>query len=187
MAYSEEELDQLKRIKAANPENKLVRREIAIDSRREDAPLHHRFTWDDTLAGEKLRDIEAGEIIRTVQPILIETPNRPPVMFVPYVRDPDAAPDEQSYVSTVEIFNSEDRSLRRLEADLKFVEGNLNRAYAMAMGSGHMDVYIAFLTRMLNQAKGRGSGATSRRSKRLKKRRTGMNCFVEEESTGRVS
>jgi hypothetical protein len=36
-------------------------------SRPADAPLHHRFEWDDSIAGERYREVQAAQIIRSVK------------------------------------------------------------------------------------------------------------------------
>ena len=42
--------------------------EIVVDEARpEGAPLHERFEWDDEIAGEKYRIVQAQQLIRSVQ------------------------------------------------------------------------------------------------------------------------
>lgn len=42
--------------------------QIVVDEARpKAAPLHHRFEWDDAIAGEAYRCVQAGEIIRSVR------------------------------------------------------------------------------------------------------------------------
>lgn len=41
---------------------------IVVDEARDtDHPLHHRFEWDNSIAGEKYREIQAAQIIRSVK------------------------------------------------------------------------------------------------------------------------
>lgn len=40
---------------------------IVDESRAEDAPLHNRFEWDDTVAAEQYRFLQAARIIRSVR------------------------------------------------------------------------------------------------------------------------
>lgn len=48
-------------------------------SRPVDAPLHHRFEWDDSIAGEKYREVQAAQIIRSVKVTRITDTERGPV------------------------------------------------------------------------------------------------------------
>lgn len=40
---------------------------LVEEARPADAPLHGRFEWDDTIAGEKFRQHQAAELIRSVK------------------------------------------------------------------------------------------------------------------------
>ena len=42
---------------------------VVDESRPEDAPLHPAFEWDDSLAGERYRHIQAKDLIKTVEVI----------------------------------------------------------------------------------------------------------------------
>ena len=44
-------------------------------SRSEDAPLHNEFEWDDNVASEKYREIQAGRIIRSVSVKITQIPS----------------------------------------------------------------------------------------------------------------
>lgn len=48
-------------------------------SRPDDAPLHHRFEWDDSIAGERFREVQAAQIIRSVKVTRITDTERGPV------------------------------------------------------------------------------------------------------------
>lgn len=42
--------------------------ELVVDVAKDEShPLHHRFEWDDTIAGEKYRRSQASELIRSVE------------------------------------------------------------------------------------------------------------------------
>lgn len=45
--------------------------DVARDSRH---PLHNRFEWDDSVAGEKYRQVQASELIRSVKVKFAPTP-----------------------------------------------------------------------------------------------------------------
>lgn len=62
-----------------------------------DHPWHDRFEWDDSKAAHEHRLEQARTLIRSVK-VVITTDTRT-IQTVFYTRDPQAAPDEQGYVS----------------------------------------------------------------------------------------
>ena len=48
-------------------DNNLTPKGLVDVSRAEDAPLHDLFEWDDSIAGEKYREVQAGKIIRSIE------------------------------------------------------------------------------------------------------------------------
>lgn len=63
-------LDELRRIYS---ENGTLTPQMVVDAARPDeAPLHDRFEWDDSVAGEKYRLVQAGVLIRKAH-VKIET------------------------------------------------------------------------------------------------------------------
>ena len=40
---------------------------VVDEARSEEHPLHSRFEWDDAIAGEKYREVQAAELIRSVR------------------------------------------------------------------------------------------------------------------------
>lgn len=57
-AVAAEVMDRLAEEERLNPA------ELVEESRPEDAPLHSEFEWDDSVAAEKYRETQAGELIR---------------------------------------------------------------------------------------------------------------------------
>lgn len=71
---------------------RLTPRIVVDESRAKDAALHHRFEWDDDIAGEKYREVQAGQLIRSVKVSVITEPDRPPThirAFLPVHGDED--------------------------------------------------------------------------------------------------
>lgn len=69
-------------------------------------PWHDRFAWDDAVAGHNFRLYQARQVIREVR-VTRYTETR--VICAPaYVRDPNAAPREQGYVSILKIRSDEE-------------------------------------------------------------------------------
>ena len=48
-------------------DGKLVPKDLVDASRPKDAPLHNEFEWDDRIASEKYREVQAGYIIHSVR------------------------------------------------------------------------------------------------------------------------
>jgi hypothetical protein len=70
------------------------------------SPLHSAFTWDDAEAAEQYRLAQARVLLRRVR-VEIETGTR--LIRVPYfTRDPEAAPQEQGYLSLPRLKAQED-------------------------------------------------------------------------------
>lgn len=59
--------DQIEAIRASH--GRLTPELVVDEARNPDHPLHHRFDWDDVVAGEKWRRVQAGELIRSVRVI----------------------------------------------------------------------------------------------------------------------
>ena len=56
----------------------LTNENLVNASRPEDAPLHNEFEWDDTIAAEKYRNVQAGKMINLLA-VRIEEQNDEPV------------------------------------------------------------------------------------------------------------
>lgn len=47
---------------------------VVDEARPEGSPLHHRFEWNDGIAGERYRQVQASELIRSVKIIYSDQP-----------------------------------------------------------------------------------------------------------------
>lgn len=54
-------------------QGKLTPHEVVEASRPDDAPLHAAFEWDDEVAAERYREVQAGHIIRSIEVVIPET------------------------------------------------------------------------------------------------------------------
>ena len=52
--------------KSLEKDGKVIPKDLVDASRPQDAPLHKEFEWDDKVASEKYREVQAGYIIRSV-------------------------------------------------------------------------------------------------------------------------
>lgn len=71
-------------------------------------PLHSRFEWDDTVAGERWRISQAGELIRRVKIVYTDEPEREPRKARAFFSSAYAKPDapKGSYSPTTEIMEN---------------------------------------------------------------------------------
>jgi len=102
---------------------------VVDEARPETAPLHNRFEWDDALAGEAFRRVQAGELIRSVRiqyGIDPKTSERKYIRAFYAVREVDA--EKSGYVPTEEIVQDELATkilLKQCEREI----GDLRRKY----------------------------------------------------------
>ena len=62
-----------------NTDGVLTPAAVVDDARPEDAPLHSRFEWDDSVAGEQYRMVQARQLIRSVRVTVQPQPEASPV------------------------------------------------------------------------------------------------------------
>ena len=68
---------------------------LVVDTARpEDSPLHSHFEWDDGIAGEKYRQVQAAAMIRSVH-VRFEKPDGGNIRVRQYVVVPTVAPDSE--------------------------------------------------------------------------------------------
>lgn len=103
--------------------------------------LHDQFTWDADKAAHSWRLEQARTLIRSVKIVVkLETTQ---IRTVAYVRDPDAEPDEQGYVSTVSLAG--DRARSAVIAEFQRAGASMRRAKEIATALGlekEVDVII---------------------------------------------
>lgn len=95
-----------------------------------DSVLHPLFEWDDTLAARQHRILQARQIITSVR-VVITTENKK-ISTVYYVRDPDAEPLEQGYVSIDRLRTDKDLARESIVMEFSRASSYLQRAKAHA-------------------------------------------------------
>ena len=85
--------------------------DIVDESRPESAPLHPCFEWDDEVAAEKYREVQAGNLIRSIT-VVHETPTHEPVEVRAFVKP------LESYTPIEVVVNSEEQMTALLESAL---------------------------------------------------------------------
>lgn len=98
---------------------------------------HHRFVWDDAVAAHQHRLDQARTLIRSVR-YEVRHENRV-LSTVAYIRDPDAAGDEQAYVSVARLATDADRARSAVLAEFSRVASALKRARDLAAVLGVVD------------------------------------------------
>ena len=76
---------------------KLKRSDIVKRAENPKNPLHDYFDWDDAVAGQKWREEQAGQLVRSY--MLTITEETETYKIPAFVRDPDMEPHEQGYTS----------------------------------------------------------------------------------------
>ena len=118
---------------------------LVVDAARNpEHPLHTRFEWDDSIAAEQYRRVQAGELIRKVKVRYIETPNSEPQRvraFVP-VRQDDFGP--ANFVPVEQM--ADDMTARLVLRDFERALARLKAEY------GHLTQYAELLRRAADAA-----------------------------------
>lgn len=105
-------------------EGRLTQSELVNESRPEDAPLHKAFEWNDSVAAEKYRNVQAGQIIRSVEVVTqhIEKPTRAFVSI-------EVAPNKREY-HDIEVVMRQQSTRDRLLEELKREVAQIERKYS---------------------------------------------------------
>lgn len=115
----------------ANANDGRLRPVDVVDAARDAASvLHDQFEWSDAKAADEHRISQARSLIRAVRvQFTVETR----VIDAPYyVRDPNAAPDEQGYAALPRLLSDKDAARRAVIREFTVAEGALERARAVA-------------------------------------------------------
>lgn len=101
-------------------------RDVWVENRAQNAPLHDEFTWNDTLAADRWRDNEASHLIRHL--VRYENPDAEPVRaFVSVTREGDGRP---TYTAITRVLASpvlRDQMIQQAWADWKAFERKYQR------------------------------------------------------------
>lgn len=109
---------------------KITPREL-VEAARDDAnPLHDYFEWDDTVAGEKYREMQARALIRSCV-LKFKVENRR-VEVPRYVRDPDVDGTEQGYVEVARLRTEADSARDVMVKEFQRAASLITRARKLA-------------------------------------------------------
>lgn len=103
---------------------------VVADAENPDSILHNLFEWNDGIAAHYHRLAQARQIITSVR-VVITTENKK-ISTVYYVRDPDAAPLEQGYVSIDILKTDKDLAKESIVMEFSRASSYLQRAKAHA-------------------------------------------------------
>jgi hypothetical protein len=105
----------------------LTRRAFVDDAADENSPLHPLLEWNDAVAGDQYRLIQAGTIIRNVEYTYVTEKH---VTVAPvYMKNPD---ERSGYTTVAALRTDEDRARSALIAEFIAVRGRLVRARSIA-------------------------------------------------------
>lgn len=137
--------EELLAIRAANGGD-LTPQAVVDEARPESHPLHNRFEWDDTLAGEAYRRVQAAQLIRSVKVVYAETPEGEERKVRAWSSlNAAVEPETRGYAPTEELVQDEfarKSLLRQLEREIK----TLQRKY------GHLKEFGEIIASATEQA-----------------------------------
>jgi hypothetical protein len=134
-------------LQAIETEHGKVTAALVVEAARDpEHPWHDRIDWNDDTAAERWRLTQARALIRSVR---YERRTETRIIAAPaYVRDPDAMPHEQSYVSVATLRNDQDRARTALIGEFSRVASALRRAREIADALNLADEVRAMLTQI---------------------------------------
>jgi hypothetical protein len=127
---------------------------VVKDASNLDSPLHELFEWDDGIAGHKYRIEQARQVITSVRVVI--TTEHKAVSTVYYVRDPNAEPTEQGYVSLDKLRSNSDLARESIVMEFSRAASYLQRArvHAEALGMAEdVDALIADVQKFKEEIK----------------------------------
>lgn len=120
-----------KRLQKLAAAGKLTPEIVVADAKPIKSPLHGEFEWDDKIAGHKFRLGQARDMIASVR-VYIEVQTA--VLAAPfYIRDPDAASNEQGYESVANLRTDKDRARDALISEAGRAAAYMGRVRALAV------------------------------------------------------
>lgn len=131
---------------AAANDGRITPRLVVEDARDPESALHACFEWDDSVAGEKYRIMQARALIRSV-PLVIKE-NRVTIRSVAYVRDPESPPRDQGYVEVMKIKSDRDAAVEVLTSELRRSEAGFIRSRHLAVVLGMEEEVDEILERL---------------------------------------
>lgn len=115
---------------------------VVAEARPEDAPLHPTFEWDNGVAGEKYRLIQARTLIRAVQ---VVTDDEKPTTVYTYVPPPQPAGSGE-YHPTATIAQQVDRYALALSDAMRFLRSAQDRVDELKRAAGGQPDKVAAIT-----------------------------------------
>lgn len=120
----------------------LTPQDVVDDARPDESPLHHRFEWDDEVAGEAYRRVQAQQLIRSVKisfPESAPAPERRSVRAFSSIRNGGDDAASEGYAPTEEVVAT-DFGRKVLLRDLEREIASLKRKY------GHLKEFAALMS-----------------------------------------
>lgn len=111
---------------------------VVDEAREESSPLHHRFEWNDSVAGEKYRIIQAQQIIRSVRIDFTSASGEKNSLREFHAARESGVPERQGYLPVGEIVQ-DDLAFKILLRDLERDIAELKRKY------GHLQEFAEII------------------------------------------
>ena len=122
-------------IRALEDHGRITPARVVEAARDPESPLHRYIDWDDTTAARKYRLVQARNLIRVVI-VRMGTPSKTVLAAPRYVRDPEAAPGAQGYISVPVLAHDPDSAARAVTDEFKRADSCLKRAELLADALG---------------------------------------------------
>jgi hypothetical protein len=126
---------------------------VVKDAKNPKSPIHREFDWDDGSAAARWREEQARQLIRSVTVTIVT--DTITIKSVAYVRDPNAATDEQGYVSVESLRHDRPAAREALVYECNRAAALLERARHLALALGlaaEVDAALAGVTTLRQRA-----------------------------------
>ena len=120
----EYELERLER------EGRLSPSQVVNEARNIHSPLHEVFVWDDTVAAEKYRIVQARQLIRSFK-IVVHVGNTITLMAPKFVHNPRLEEGQEGYIETVRLRDNEAEAREAMLREANLVRGAFLRMQAI--------------------------------------------------------
>lgn len=134
-------------------QGRLTPTNVVRAAKNSNSPLHDCFEWDDGAAAQQWREEQARALIRAV-PLEIRT-ETVTIRTVAYVRDPNAAADEQGYISVEALRDDKKAARAALIYECGRVLASMDRTRGLALALGLLpeaEVALAGVTTLRQKA-----------------------------------
>jgi hypothetical protein len=126
---------------------RLTKDAVVQDARKKSSPLHSYFEWDDSIAGQRYRLVQAEELIGEVT-VLVEY-GETRVVVPRFPRDPTAPVGKQGHADVLDLRSDKDKARLVVIAAAQQASAHLQRVRDLAIGVGLEEEVEEIITRFV--------------------------------------